>query len=796
MKNDTLLQLIIDQSKIGFWDWNIKTNKIKISDSAKIIFGFKVDELPNVVDISFIHTIIYPDDYKIAIENMQVHYREKGLNPYETVVRYYHQNGSIIWLLSRGKVLDWAEDGTPVRIVGSHIDITNQKNLEEDVRINKDILHNIINNIPYCVFWKDTNSVFRGGNKPFADFYGYKSIDEIMGLPTTKLINHPKELLEKYVEVDKKVMLSGKIMMEIVENAINKNGERIIIQTAKVPLKDKDGKSIGLLGIFNDITETENLKKELLNSSKLYHIISQINKLLLNIGTKENFFQEICNIITSIGGFKLAFIGMMEEQKRNFISYAGESSEYLEGIQITVDDNEYGSGPTGFAIKNNKKYICNDFQNDISTIPWRKRAKEYGLLSSAVFPIRNKGKSVGALTVYENVPDYFQNKEIALLEEIVVAIELGMEILEHQSVNKIANNKGKQLTDIIQLSKSFVGIISAKDQSLVYLNDALRKAYELTPDEDVTKYKVTDFRDIDDILLIKNTIFPTVKSEGLWSGEGSFISKNGKVIPILQNVIPLKNEQDEIEFYATTALDITELKNNEKELKKLNEELRSLSHHLVSVKEKERKLIAKDIHDELGQDLTALKIGVSWLVKHIDDDKENIISKLNEVSDIASSTIQTSRRLYNSIYPQMLEEVGLLDTIRWHYKSYLQDEDLIVKIVSNSNEECLFAGNHDLCLTLFRVYQEAFTNILHYANATEVVINITIKESFVNMIIQDNGIGFDPSKIDRRLHHGLLGMRERVTAMDGTLLIDSQINIGTSVSVTLRITEDILNPAD
>ncbi len=215
-------------------------------------------------------------------------------------------------------------------MVGSHIDITKHIKLEEEVNIKTELLNNIINNIPYAVFWKDSNSVFQGSNKPFADFYGYNSVDEIKGVPTSELINHPKELLLKYIEDDKEVMQNDKVKLGIVENAINLKGEKIIVETSKVPLKDKDGISIGLLGIFNDITENENLKKELSYVSKLYHILNQINKLLANIGTRDKFLHDVCNITTAIGGFKLAWVGMVEGTEVKVIAYSGNASDYLK----------------------------------------------------------------------------------------------------------------------------------------------------------------------------------------------------------------------------------------------------------------------------------------------------------------------------------------------------------------------------------------------------------------------------------------------------------------------------------
>ena len=214
--------------------------------------------------------------------------------------------------------------------------------------------------------------------------------------------------------------------------------------------------------------------------------------------------------------------------------------------------------------------------------------------------------------------------------------------------------------------------------------------------------------------------------------------------------------------------------------------MKSLTNHLYHVKEEERKVIAKDIHDELGQSLTLIKLDISWVLSHLEDDKYTLVKKLEQLKNTTDETVQTSRRLYNAIYPQMLDDVGLVGTIKWHSKSYLENQKITISIHSNidhDNAEC----NHTICLTLFRVYQESFTNILRYANASIVAIEVNMEDDNVLMTIEDNGVGFELDKVDTKLHHGLLGMRERVKALNGTLMIESRLGKGTRTMVRVPV---------
>ena len=225
----------------------------------------------------------------------------------------------------------------------------------------------------------------------------------------------------------------------------------------------------------------------------------------------------------------------------------------------------------------------------------------------------------------------------------------------------------------------------------------------------------------------------------------------------------------------------------EAELVNLNIELRSSYNHLQNIREEERKMIAKEIHDELGQNLTALKFNASWIRKHLDGNREKLNERLKSLEQITNQTVNTSRRLYNNLYPQMLDDVGITGAIQWHSSTYKTTTDIDIEIDTNINEISEKLIPHPISLALYRIYQECFTNILRYAQANLVVIKLHLKENIIIMSIEDDGKGFDIEAVDSKLHHGLLGMRERAHALDGKIAIDSIIDKGTKTIVYFPI---------
>jgi signal transduction histidine kinase len=218
--------------------------------------------------------------------------------------------------------------------------------------------------------------------------------------------------------------------------------------------------------------------------------------------------------------------------------------------------------------------------------------------------------------------------------------------------------------------------------------------------------------------------------------------------------------------------------------RKLTLDLRSLSEHLINIREKERTAIAKEIHDQFSQNLVALSMNASWLKNKVTGLKENEKAILDEQIQIANEVIGTSRTLYNDLHPAMLEEIGLAETIKWYAHKQLKFSDMRFVCLDKDTNEM----EYNIRLGLFRIFQESLTNILQHARATSILVHLVKEKQTIRLSIQDNGVGFKvQDHTDSSQSLGLLGIRERVYALKGNFSIQSEMGKGTTLTITVPV---------
>ncbi len=223
------------------------------------------------------------------------------------------------------------------------------------------------------------------------------------------------------------------------------------------------------------------------------------------------------------------------------------------------------------------------------------------------------------------------------------------------------------------------------------------------------------------------------------------------------------------------------------EVRESREQLRALSTHLQSVIEQERTRIAREIHDELGRELTSLKFDVSWLrdraIKSNDEtDREKLTIMLRDID----AAIGSVRRIATELRPPVLDALGLTAAIEWQAKDF--ENRTGIRCQLNRMEEDV-PIDADAATTLFRIFQESLTNVARHAAASEVRVALERNDGRVSLKIEDNGKGIRPGAIQRSL--GILGMQERVRLIDGEFRIDNLNNHGTMVSVDIPLQKAI-----
>jgi signal transduction histidine kinase len=209
-----------------------------------------------------------------------------------------------------------------------------------------------------------------------------------------------------------------------------------------------------------------------------------------------------------------------------------------------------------------------------------------------------------------------------------------------------------------------------------------------------------------------------------------------------------------------------------------------LYRRIVDAQEAERQRIARDLHDETGQALTAIGMGlrgISTGVKNGNKQKQTVRT-LHDLETLTAHSLQELQRLIADLRPSHLDDLGLLATVRWYANNVKERSNLEIEIISSGEEKTICP---EYSTSIFRILQEALTNITKHAEATKVLIHIIFDPDEVHITVEDNGRGFDMHGITRQQSWGLIGMEERATLLDGKFYIRSKPGDGTMLEIII-----------
>jgi signal transduction histidine kinase len=223
-----------------------------------------------------------------------------------------------------------------------------------------------------------------------------------------------------------------------------------------------------------------------------------------------------------------------------------------------------------------------------------------------------------------------------------------------------------------------------------------------------------------------------------------------------------------------------ELHMKSERLRESEDTLRRLAAHLISVREEERAHIAREIHDELGQVLTGIKMEVGWLARRLIDPA--LLEKTESMSKLIDSTVQTVRKIATGLRPEMLDDMGLVAAVAWQAKEFQKRTGIRcrAKLPPETSKPDL-----DIATTVFRIFQEILTNVARHSRATRVDIELSLEEDQLRLDVADNGVGIQDGELHGRRSLGLLGMQERALLFGGTVNVLGTPGQGTRVAVRI-----------
>lgn len=273
------------------------------------------------------------------------------------------------------------------------------------------------------------------------------------------------------------------------------------------------------------------------------------------------------------------------------------------------------------------------------------------------------------------------------------------------------------------------------------------------------------------------------QSNASWTGEIEWKKQDGTAIWVLVSAGAVRDDAGRVRYFEAFVQDITDRRRAADELARSRRRLRDLARREHDVREQERKLVAREIHDELGQALTALRLDLSWLMRRLPAKPAGLVAKAQAMVGVVDQTIDAVRRIATQLRPPILDDLGLVAAIEWQAG----------EMAARTGIQCALDLPAEVRLdearatSVFRIFQEALTNVVRHAGASSVRVVLRATSDQLVLEIKDDGRGIAPAEQSDQRALGLLGMRERAQAAGGALEVLGSPGKGTTVALRMRL---------
>jgi PAS domain S-box-containing protein len=270
-----------------------------------------------------------------------------------------------------------------------------------------------------------------------------------------------------------------------------------------------------------------------------------------------------------------------------------------------------------------------------------------------------------------------------------------------------------------------------------------------------------------------------------WEGDLVMTAQSGRRIVVSSRWALQWSKRDQAPRVLVINSDITERKQGEEALVLQREQLRALAERLQWVREEDRKQVARDLHDQIGQILTAIKMDMTWMTRHLPESEGTVLARLKESIQLINDGVKSVRKICSGLRPGVLDDLGLAAAIEWQASEFASRNGILCQ-VSVPPVDLHLDG--DRATATFRIFQECMTNVIRHAQAKSVRVDLVQEEENILLVVEDDGIGFSEPDLSNTLGSlGLLGMKERAQFCGGDVQISSSPGKGTTVTVRVPV---------
>ena len=325
--------------------------------------------------------------------------------------------------------------------------------------------------------------------------------------------------------------------------------------------------SLAMVHVRRNITVAKDAQARSEIFNRLYTVLSHTNKAIAGASTRQMMFADICDIAVRHGGFKMSWIGLVDNQTIKPQVHAGDESGYLSTMEIRIDDSALARGPVGQAAKTNQVRCVNNTKLDPDFAPWSDAAEQRGYEALAAVPLNINNQVVGIYAIYSELPDAFDDKMLSLLDSLGRDIGAAMLRLQERQKREQVEAKIHQLSQVVEQNAHAI-LITDINFKIEYANRAFTSLTGYLQKELINKTPAI-LRSRYDDSEIDSDINRTLKAGREWSGQVRNQRKDGTLYWALQSIIPIKSDDGEITHYVSTSEDNTDLHDAQQTIEQL-----------------------------------------------------------------------------------------------------------------------------------------------------------------------------------------------------------------------------------
>jgi len=290
----------------------------------------------------------------------------------------------------------------------------------------------------------------------------------------------------------------------------------------------------------------------------------------------------------------------------------------------------------------------------------------------------------------------------------------------------------------------------------------------------------------EDIPSLLDTLKRSAQTLSFWNWEGRITLPGGENKWISLGATP-QSMPNGLPRWEGIILNTTQSKLGELEVKRVQQQLLELSSHIQDAKEQERLRIAREVHDEIGSLLTAMRMDLSWLIQRLPKDNPRLTEKARTIEELVNRAITSASNLAHRLRPGFLDCFGIIAAIEIEAQEFSKRSGIPCTIIKSQDSIELPEA---YSITLFRICQEALNNILKHAQAKHVQVEIVKGADHLELIVSDDGVGFGEAARNKPRSFGLRGVQERVAHLGGTVKIASTLGVGTQIAIFVPLPEE------